>query len=72
MKLDAETSQKRVIALAQLQKLKLRQLELKKSELEKFIQQSEEKLISYRGALIFNKRFFADMNICRKKVQPLI
>lgn len=44
MKLDAETSQKRVIALAQLQKLKLRQLELKKTELEKFIQQSEEKI----------------------------
>ena len=44
MKLDAETSQKRVVALAQLQKLKLRQLELKKTELEKFIQQSEEKI----------------------------
>ena len=44
MKLDAETSQKRVVALEQLQKLKLRQLELKETELEKFIQQSEEKI----------------------------
>ena len=44
MKLDAETSQKRVIALEQLQKLKLRQLELKETELEKFILQSKEKI----------------------------
>ena len=44
MKLDAETTQKRVTALEQLQKLKLRQLELKQTELDKFILQSQEKI----------------------------
>ena len=55
MKLDAETSQKRVIALEQLQKLKLRQLELKETELEKFILQSKEKISFLQRSLSIQK-----------------